>query len=550
MSSEWGKGAANNQIGWGQAAGNSTNGYGEFQKVSYAGVTDIVGLTTLNILYSSANYCSSAANPTPTVSNNAGAGVFSSTSGLVFVDTATGEINIASSTAGNYVITYTDTDAATATFSLSLNAAPSVTVSVSSGTICLGESTTITASGATSYVWSNGQTTNPITVSPTTTTNFTATGTDSNGCTGAGTTQITVNAVDSAAFSYAASVYCANGTDPTPTITGTSGGAFASTTGLVINSGTGAIDLDASTVGAYLITYTTTGVCPANQSVNLTINAADNAGFSYSASSFEPTDADPTPTITGLTGGTFSGTTGLVINSTTGEIDLSASTEASHTVTYNTSTSGSSVCPNTSTFGVTIAVAGISNVYSMSFDGINDYLTVSGGSSLVITGDLTMSMWFKANSFSDYEYILRLTGIETANQDRMIGFKSSKISTNTFADSSGAYDVLGNTTLSTGVWYHVAVVYSSNTVIIYLNGNTDSSSITTTMGTFTTANPIIGRSYNNKYFDGLIDEVGIWNTALTAPQIAQIYNATSTGKTADLSTISGSNLKYWNRMGD
>jgi hypothetical protein len=56
--------------------------------------------------------------------------------------------------------------------------------------------------------------------------------------------------------------------------------------------------------------------------------------------------------------------------------------------------------------------------------------------------------------------------------------------------------------------------------------------------------------------NGLIDEVAIWNTALTdgtggtVNQIAEIYNATSTNLTKDLTTVSGSNLIYWNRMGD
>ena len=121
---------------------------------------------------------------------------------------------------------------------------------------------------------------------------------------------------------------------------------------IVINSTTGEIDLDQTTPGTYVVTYTVQGVSSTQE---VTVNAVDDATFSYSSSSYEPTDADPTPTITGLTGGTFSGTTGLVINSTTGEIDLSASTVASHTVTYNTSSSSSSVCPNTSTFAITIS---------------------------------------------------------------------------------------------------------------------------------------------------------------------------------------------------
>jgi hypothetical protein len=374
---EWGQGGVNNSNDWGKAKANSTNSFGAVYDSSPSGDTNIAGgQPVVSITYSASAFCADASDPTPTIQNNAGAGTFSSTTGLVFISTTTGEVDIDASTVGSYLITYTDTDAATATFNLTINALPTVTVSVSAGTICDGESTILTASGASTYVWNDSNTDNPRTVSPTTTTTYTATGTDSNGCTNTGATTITVNAQDSAAFSYAASTYCANGTDPTPTITGTSGGAFTSTTGLVINSGTGVIDLDASTVGAYSITYTTTGVCPANQSVNITINATDNAAFSYSASSYAPTDSDPTPTITGLTGGTFSGTTGLVIDSSTGVIDLSASTVAAHTITYNTSSSGSSVCPNTSTQNVDIALAGIANNYSMSFDAASsDYKT-------------------------------------------------------------------------------------------------------------------------------------------------------------------------------
>jgi gliding motility-associated-like protein len=57
-------------------------------------------------------------------------------------------------------------------------------------TICAGESVTITASGANSYLWSTGQTTQSITVSPSSTTNYTLTGT-TDGCDASD--QVTVN---------------------------------------------------------------------------------------------------------------------------------------------------------------------------------------------------------------------------------------------------------------------------------------------------------------------------------------------------------------------
>ena len=560
MSDTWGKGSVNNNIGWGQAAGSATNNWGKSQKESWAGQTDIVGITSVSITYSSSAFCSDANDPTPTISNNAGAGTFSSTAGLVFISTSTGEIDISGSTAGSYVITYTDTDAATATFDLAINTIPTVTVSASVGTICDGESTILTASGANSYTWSNGGTGASITVSPSTTTLFTATGTDSNGCTSSGGTTITVNAQDSAAFSYAASAFCANGTDPSPTITGTAGGAFTSTAGLVINSGTGEIDLDASTVGTYSITYTTTGVCPANQSTNITINAADNAAFAYSASSYEPTDADPTPTITGLTGGTFSGTTGLVINSTTGEIDLSASTIASHTITYDTTSSGSSVCPNTSTQNVDIALAGIANNYSMNFDSASsDYIDAGNDSSLNWgTGDGSVSCWFKTTQNVSGAVDLVINGgfstggkgyILYLDASEKVGFYlDDNVSPTTPAQSSGS--------VADGNWKHVVGVRESGSIKLYLNGSLVSTQTDSTGNIDSTDNLIIGAGTNassgaiGNFFDGLIDEVAIWNTALTSTQVQSIYDATGTNLTKDLTTVSGSNLIYWNRMGD
>lgn len=125
---------------------------------------------------------------------------------------------------------------------------------------------------------------------------------------------------------------------------------------IVINSTTGEIDLDQTTPGTYVVTYTVQGVSSTQE---VTVNAVDDATFSYSSNSYTPSSSNPTPTISGVTGGTFSSTTGLVFvdsgtntGSSTGEINLSSSTPNSYVITYNTPSSNP--CPSSSTFSLVI----------------------------------------------------------------------------------------------------------------------------------------------------------------------------------------------------
>jgi gliding motility-associated-like protein len=75
-------------------------------------------------------------------------------------------------------------------------------------------------------------------------------------------------------LSYSSANYCANEPDPSPTLVGNLGGAFASTPGLVINPVSGVIDLSASAPGTYVVVYSGVGgVCPPSDVFQLTINA-------------------------------------------------------------------------------------------------------------------------------------------------------------------------------------------------------------------------------------------------------------------------------------
>lgn len=78
---------------------------------------------------------------------------------------------------------------------------PLPVVTVTSTSICAGYSSTLTASGANTYVWSTGSVLASATVSPTSTTPYTVTGTSSLGCISTGTGSVTVYPIPVAQFS-------------------------------------------------------------------------------------------------------------------------------------------------------------------------------------------------------------------------------------------------------------------------------------------------------------------------------------------------------------
>ncbi|QNM84137.1 T9SS type A sorting domain-containing protein [Polaribacter pectinis] len=155
--------------------------------------------------------------------------------------------------------------------------------------------------------------------------------------------------LDDASFSYSKNSYCGADSNPTPTITGENGGTFSSTSGLSLNSSSGQINIAASTIGNYVVTYTTTNPDQNSSTKNISITSEDVATFSYPTSRVNKNDLDLLPTTTGQSG-TYSSTSGLDINSSTGVIDVSDSTEGTYTVTYTTNGS----CPITITDSVTI----------------------------------------------------------------------------------------------------------------------------------------------------------------------------------------------------
>jgi len=356
------------------------------------------------------------------------------------------------------------------------------------------------------------------------------------------------------ALDYSLASACNNNSAFSPSQATPSGGVFSATpSGLNINSSTGEVTPIGSTPQAYVIAYTVSG---STSTFDLTIKPLDNATFSYLASSFPQDGSDPSPVFTSetITGGTFSATpSGLSINTSTGEINLSASTAASYTITYDTASSGSSVCPNTSNVSLAVtaaipALAQVNNVYSMEFDGTNDYIDL--GTMPAFSADFTWSAWIYP-TIQPIGTVYRMIYTQgTSANAPYFALRGTKL--HFYSPQSGVYETIAGF-ITYGQWSHVSVVRESNVINLYKNGVVEGSGDAMT-GAVASSIGQIGKYFNlSAFWNGKLDEVALFNTALTATQLLSIYNATEivsgVNKTADLSQLTTPPVK-WYRMGD
>ena len=245
--------------------------------------------------YSVPSLCHNASELTPTV-NGTKTGIFTSGTGLT-LDKNTGSIKAATSTPGNYLISYVTTGACpkSGSATIKINEKPYInTLTLINQTVCEGSlfnSISINGSQSAEFLWTNSNTSIGLISNGTGSINsFIGTGTKISKTPQTGVIKILpkidncigdeesflliVSNLDDPTFSYTDNSFCKTQLNPTPKITGTQGGEFSSTNGLSIDKISGTINLSASNSGTYVVTYKTKGLCPQNQTDTISIGIA------------------------------------------------------------------------------------------------------------------------------------------------------------------------------------------------------------------------------------------------------------------------------------
>ena len=162
---------------------------------------------------------------------------------------------------------------------------------------------------------------------------------------------------------------------------------------------------------------------------------------------------------------------------------------------------------------------------ALSFDGSNDYVAITNANSTLklTSSDGTFSAWVKPNTISGFDGIIG----NNFGSGWWFILNAGKIAFWAATDAA-VYD--SNTVVPNGQWTHILVTYNnaSKTATFYKNGVFDGSQVTAnTIGnggtTFYIGND--GRDGAGYPFDGLIDEVRIYNRALTAAEIQALYKS-------------------------
>jgi fibronectin type 3 domain-containing protein len=310
----------------------------------------------------------------------------------------------------------------------------------------------------------------------------------------------------------ASAVVTSDTTPPTVSISSPSSGATVSNTVSVgataSDNGTVAgvqFKLDGNNLGAedttapYSVNWDTTTV--ANGSHTLTAAARDGAGNTATSSSVTVT-----------------------VSNTAQPAGLVASygfDEGTGTTVADKSGSG-----NNGTIANATWTTGGKYGSALSFNGTNAAVSIPDSASLDLTSAMTLEAWVKPTTVTGGVWRTVLFKENTNYYAyALYGSTGTNVPSGNGVIGGVDRDLRGTAGLSTSAWTHVAVTYDGTVLVLYVNGTQVSTLITS--GALSTTNGVLkigGNAVWGEWFNGLIDEVRVYNRALTASQIGTDMN--------------------------
>jgi hypothetical protein len=169
---------------------------------------------------------------------------------------------------------------------------------------------------------------------------------------------------------------------------------------------------------------------------------------------------------------------------------------------------------------------------ALNFDGVNDYVSVPDAGNLDNTSALTIAFWVKPTILDGSPRGIVSKRTASGSQDAYSIFFNSGNQIHVDIDT-GNNRFSTNTVFLTNTWYHVAVTYDgtlapASRVHVYVNGVLDKTAGETSASIPNYASDLaFGKLVGNptSYFAGSLDDVRIYNRALTATEVGSLFNS-------------------------
>ena len=157
---------------------------------------------------------------------------------------------------------------------------------------------------------------------------------------------------------------------------------------------------------------------------------------------------------------------------------------------------------------------------ALNFDGLNDLVRVADHATLDLTNAMTLEAWVRPTAGGGWRTVVlkeKPNGLVYALYSNSNSNRPTMYVNNFNAEGTGP--------LTLNTWTHIAATYGSNVLRLYVNGTqVDSFNRNTTMANSTGTLGIGGNQIWNEYFTGQLDDVRIYNRALTPTQIQTDMN--------------------------
>ena len=161
------------------------------------------------------------------------------------------------------------------------------------------------------------------------------------------------------------------------------------------------------------------------------------------------------------------------------------------------------------------------------FDGASSYLNVPDAATLDGTGAFTLTYWFKVNTINGAGLVSKRINFNDRNA--FSTFLQTDARLNVDLDSNNDR-FASNTAFSTGLWYHVAVVFDGSLAAasrarLYVNGLLDITADETSASIPNYNSPLkVGLLHTGAtaFLDGLVDDVRLYRRALPAAEVAMV----------------------------